>query len=89
MTSRDECVWGEGVVDAEVYGLLDEFGDHATVVREVRQVAEAFAKAGQYDKAVGLYEYNVETYPGDANAMCSQADNNEYGIGLGGIGEVL
>jgi len=64
----------EGVVDGEVDRLLNEFGDHATVAREVRQVGKAFGKARRYDKAVELYEYNVETYPGDANAMWSQAD---------------
>jgi len=64
----------EAIVDAEVDKLLNDFAGQSTISREVRQVAKEFAKQGKFDNAVQLHEYNIETYPADANAVWSQAD---------------
>jgi len=54
--------------------LLNVFSDQPGFAKEVYEVASKFKEAGWAEKAVPLYQYNVDYFPEDANALLSQVE---------------
>ncbi len=54
--------------------LLDVFSDRPGFAKEVYEAAGKFKEAGWAEKAVPLYQYNVDYFPEDANALLSQVE---------------
>jgi len=62
------------VADAAVDKLLTVFSKQPTLPKEVYQIADVYSKAGRYNKAIQLHNYNVDNFPDDMYAMLSQVD---------------
>ncbi|MFH1370217.1 MAG: LamG-like jellyroll fold domain-containing protein [Planctomycetota bacterium] len=60
--------------DAAVDKLLADFSQNKQIADAVRQVADSYRESKEYEKAIQLYKYNVDRFPGDAHAMRSQAE---------------
>jgi tetratricopeptide (TPR) repeat protein len=60
--------------DADVDKLLKVFSTQPTLSKEIYQVAKRYKKAGKIEKALPLYQYNVEHFPKDQYAMWSQVE---------------
>jgi len=60
--------------DAAVDKLLTVFSKQPTLPKEVYQIADVYSKAGRYDKAIQLHNYNVDNFPANQYAMLSQVD---------------
>lgn len=58
--------------DAAVEKLLGLFSEQATLPREIHQIGGAYAKAKRRDRALELWNYNVENHLNDKFAMWSQ-----------------
>jgi len=58
--------------DAAVEKLLGVFSEQATLPREIHQIGGAYVKAKRRDRALELWNYNVENHPNDKFAMWSQ-----------------
>jgi tetratricopeptide (TPR) repeat protein len=60
--------------DAAVDKLLTVFSKQPTLPKEIYQIADVYGKAGRYDKAIQLHNYNVDNFPANQYAMLSQID---------------
>jgi len=54
--------------------LLAVFAAQPTLPKEIYQIAKRYQDSGKQNKAIELYQYNVERFPSDMYAMCSQVD---------------
>lgn len=60
--------------DAAVARLLSGFARWETLAREIYQIGRAYAEARRPDKALEIWNYNVENHPEDRYAMWSQVE---------------
>jgi len=58
--------------DAAFEKLIADFSEHKGISGAVWQIAKRYNTSKKYDKALELYQYNVEHFPKDIHAMWSQ-----------------
>ena len=67
----------------QVDKLLAVFSQQPTISKEIYEVANAYSKAGRYEKANRLYKHVVEHWPGSTGEMWAKMDMAKTDIGLG------
>jgi len=73
----------EPAADAAFNKLLAVFSQQPTISKEIYEVANAYSKAGRYEKANRLYKHVVEHWPGSTGEMWAKMDLAKTDIGLG------
>jgi tetratricopeptide (TPR) repeat protein len=73
----------EPAADAAFNKLLAVFSQQTTLPKEIYHVADAYSKAGRYDKAGQLYQYVIDSYPDSNNVMLAKAGMAKLNIILG------
>lgn len=73
----------DAAADAAFDDLLSIFADEPTLQEQVHYVARKYEELERYDKALEIYQYNVECYPKDEYTIRSQVRIVRYYIRYG------